>query len=202
MKKLAVMVLVGMMAFAMCACDELKEAQESLNSDFNSMLGEASELKDTVDETIYGSSSTVNDEESENFQGSNTDNQLKINLSKQDALTLSSAVKTFYSSVVSGKLNSESEDAIRAELSAELPAKDESTAEKTQKAMKFTIDDVIRYEKLNDISIDEMCFADQGFGTHQQGDILSKSDPDIQGYENYVSDLKRQTTLGRLFANP
>ena len=201
MKKLSAIFLFALMLCSLTGCNELNEAKSDLQGelsnflgetsglldDASQFLGEASDLQSQLDEALHGSSSNTSD----------TTEKTSV----ENARDFNTYVVSFYNSLISGDINLEDSKELPTELSQKLPSVTDSVAVRTQKAQQFTIAEVITYQGKN-TDITNFCFADMGFGSHRQGEILSRSDPELTGHEDSVVELKLTTTLGRLFSNP
>lgn len=189
LKRIAVVAFAAIAALSLCACNEYKEAQDSFYGEMGGLMSEANDLKDSINENIYGTS---------DYLQSSTTAPGDAVLDAKDAADISAACKELYSGIISGDINDDMTNTGGMNLSRTLPSAGETAAERKKSAGLFTVSDAISFSGKS-ISVDNMFYVTSAFGAYENGDIIAGSDPVAEGRSSSLTRLTPQTTLGELY---
>ena len=122
----------------------------------------------------------------------------EIEKGKADAASLSNDCNMVFSGVKNGRINHETKDS-KGNAVTWAPQSSANDTEKLKAAENITIAQVIEYTD-TDYDVSVMVYVTNEFSDNYKGKILYLNDPKNEKNKNKVAPLKRDITLGKLYA--
>ena len=172
MKKIMMTALISaLLTVCLCGCGEYEEAKKDFKSGVDSMAGEFSEARSSVEEFVSGEKEAVSDAV-ESLKGTGAEKA-------KNARALGETCKSFYDDVVTGELSKESAGNNAKEMDHELPSVEADQSERKKYAGAITIKDVLIYKGIK-AELSGVCCVIKDSGSMHKGDFFYEKDDSVE----------------------
>ena len=189
-KVIVAALLSAALTACLCGCGEYDEAKKDFKSGVDSMAGEFSEARSSVEEFVSGEKEAVSDAV-ESLKGTGAEKA-------KNAKALGETCRSFYDDVVTGELSKESAGNNAKELDHELPSIEADQSERKKYAAAFTIKDVLIY-KGQKAELSGVCCVKKDSGGMHKGDFFYEKDDSVETSGLEYIKITEDTTLGSIY---